>query len=237
MNLGVSDLLVATAVFVLLIATLSLGMAVTRGRPVPQIDPRALVALDRAGAYLRSLAGFDVRIVTGVDRTQGTAVRHLDIHSRYRITWPDMMFAELTAEGRTLRFYFRDGDLTVFSPNLHKHIRIRLPPLLKQAMDFIYWRSGFRVPLARLIYFDSRAPEQTDLISARRLGGANLDGVECGIYAFSQAGLEVKVWIREAAPPLPVRLEIRDQLWRRGSRHVSQLDWKTYTIDPRRPRD
>ena len=228
MNLGVSDLLVATAIIALLMATLALGMAVTRGRPVARLDPRALLALDRAGAYLRGLAGFDVHILTGVDRTRGVAVGHLDIHSRYRITWPDLMFAELTAEGRTLKFYFRDGDLTVFSPNLHKRVQIRLPPLMKQAMDFIYWRSGFRVPLARLIYFDSKAPGQKDLISARRLGSASLEGVECDVYAFGQAGLEVKVWIRQAPAPLPVRLEIRDRLWRRGSRHVAQLDWKTY---------
>jgi hypothetical protein len=215
-------------ILILLAAAIALGIAATQTRPVRQIDPRALLALDEAGAYLRNLAGFDVRIETEVDHASGPASKHLDIHSRYRIKWPDVMYAELGAEGRMLKFYFYGGEFTVFSPNLEKYIRIKLPPLLRQAMDFIYWRSGFRVPLARLIYFDSKSEGQKDLTLARRVGDANIDGVECGVYAFRQGGLELKVWIRSAPAPLPVRLEIRDPQWHHGSRHISTLDWTAY---------
>jgi hypothetical protein len=215
-------------ILALLAAAIVLGIAATQTRPVRQIDPRALLALDQAGAYLRDLAGFDVRIETEVDHTSGQTSKHLDIHSRYRIKWPDVMFAELSAEGRTLKFYFYGGEFTVFSPNLEKYIKIKLPPLLRQAMDFIYWRSGFRVPLARLIYFDSKTEGQKDLTLARRVGSASVDGVDCSIYAIRQGDLDLKVWIRSAPAPLPVRLEIRDPHWRHGSRHISRLDWKAY---------
>jgi hypothetical protein len=137
MNLSASTLIEIVVILILLGAAIGLGVAATQTRPVRQIDPRAIVALDAAGAYLRSLAGFDVRIETEVDHTRGSAPRHLDIHSRYRIKWPDLMYAELSAEGRTLKFYFYNGEFTVFSPNLHKYTKIKLPPLLKQAMDFI----------------------------------------------------------------------------------------------------
>ena len=228
MHLTTFNLVEVAVILLLLGAALALGMAASPSRPPRRIDPRAIVALDEAGAYLRNLAGFDVRIETEVDPEAGRAARRLDIHSRYKIKWPDLMYAELSAEGRTLKFYFYGGEFTVFSPNLDKYIRIKLPPLLKQAMDFIYWRSGFRVPLARLIYFDSKAQAERDLTSAQRIGSAMLDGLECEIYAFRQGGLELKVWIRHAPAPLPVRLEIRDPLWHHGSRHVSRLDWKAY---------
>lgn len=212
----------------LLAVALALGIAASATRPARRIEPRALVALDEAGAYLRNLKGFDVQIETEVDHAEGPSARHLDIHSRYQIKWPDVMYAELSAEGRTLKFYFYGGEFTVFSPNLEKYTRIKLPPLLRQAMDFIYWRSGFRVPLARLIYFDSKTNGRGDLTLARRLGSAVIDGVECGIYAFRQGRLELKVWIRRSPAPFPVRLEIRDPQWHHGSRHVSRLDWKAF---------
>ena len=221
--------LVEVAVILLMLgAALALGFVASRSQPARSIDPRAVVALDEAGAYLRNLAGFDVRIETEVEPKDGAASRRLDIHSLYKIKWPDLMYAELSAEGRTLKFYFYGGEFTVFSPNLDKYIKIKLPPLLRQAMDFIYWRSGFRVPLARLIYFDSKAQPQRDLTAARRVGSASLDGLECEIYAFRQGGLELKVWIRHAPAPLPVRLEICDPQWHHGSRHISRLDWKAY---------
>jgi hypothetical protein len=84
------------------------------------------------------------------------------------------------------------------------------------------------VPLARLIYFDSKAQGQRDLTYARRIGLAVVDGVECDGYAFRQGGHELKVWIPQAPAPLPVRLEIRDPQWHRGSRHISRLDWTAY---------
>lgn len=228
MNLTMFNLVEVGIILLLLGAAVALGMAASGSERSRQIDPRALVALDEAGAYLRNLAGFDVNIETEVEQTTGKAPKHLDIHSRYKIKWPDLMYAELSAEGRTLKFYFYGGEFTVFSPNLDKYTKIKLPPLLRQAMDFIYWRSGFRVPLARLIYFDSKTQPQRDLTSARRVGSASLEGISCEVYAFRQAGLELKVWIRHAPEPLPVRLEIRDPQWHHGSRHVSRLDWKAY---------
>jgi hypothetical protein len=228
MHLTMFNLVEVGMILLLLGAAVALGMAASGGQRSREIDPRALLALDEAGAYLRSLAGFDVSIETEVEQTTGTAPKHLDIHSRYKIKWPDLMYAELSAEGRTLKFYFYGGEFTVFSPNLDKYTKIKLPPLLRQAMDFIYWRSGFRVPLARLIYFDSKTQPQRDLTSARRIGSASLEGTSCEVYAFRQAGLELKVWIRHAPEPLPVRLEIRDPQWHHGSRHVSRLDWKAY---------
>ena len=216
------------AILVLLAIALALGIAASRSRQARQIDPRALLALDETGAYLRNLAGFDVRIETEVDRGSGPAARHLDIRSRYHIHWPDVMYAELSAEGRSLKFYFQGGEFIVISPNLEKHVQIKLPPLLRQAMDFIYWRSGFRVPLARLIYFDSKAGGGEELTLARRLGPASLEYGDCGVYALRQGELDLKVWIRRSPEPLPVRLEIRDPHWRHGSRHIARLDWTAY---------
>lgn len=207
---------------------LVLAMAASRIQPTLEIDPRAVGALDRTGTYLRSLAGFEVRIETEVEQTAGPARKHVDIHSRYKIKWPDLMYAELSAEGWMLKFYFHGGEFTVFSPNLNKYLKINLPPLLKQAMDFIYWRSGFRVPVARLIYFDSKAQAQRDLTWARRIGSASLDGMDCEIYAFRQGGLEWKVWIRQSPSPLPVRLEIQDPQMCHGARYISRLDWTAY---------
>lgn len=228
MNLTTWSLVELTVLLVLFGAAIALAMAATGSRPTGPIDPRAIGALEAVGAYLRGLEGFEVRIETEVDRARGAAPPHLNIHSHYSIKWPDLMFAELSAEGRTLKFYFYSGEFTVFSPNLRKYISIKLPPLLKQAMDFIYWRSGFRVPLARLIYFDSKAQAQRDLTSARRIARASLDGAECDIFLFRHDKLELKVWIPRAAAPLPVRLEIRDPQWHHGSRHISRLDWKAY---------
>ncbi len=228
MQLTAYNLIELAVILMLLGASLALGFAASATRRSPRIDRRALTALDETGAYLRNLAGFDVSIETEVEQTTGAKLRRLDIHSCYKIKWPDLMYAELSAEGRTLKFYFYGGEFTVFSPNLDKYSKIKLPPLLRQALDFIYWRSGFRVPLARLIYFDSKTQGHRELASARRIGSDKLDGLECEIFAFRQGGLEQRVWIRHAPAPLPVRLETRDPQWHHGSRHISRLDWKAY---------
>jgi hypothetical protein len=192
------------------------------------VDPGAVRALDRMGAYLRSLKAFEVRIDTRIEQNVGGKPQGLGFTTRYRIQRPDRLYAELTSQGRTMKFYFRGGDLTVFSPDTNKYARESAPPTLKQSMDLLYARHGFRIPVTRLMYFDSKAGRPSGLRSARKAGPGGVDGILCDTYAFSQGGLDWQVWIRRGLEPVPLQLVVSDPRDPARSRYVARLDWTLF---------
>jgi hypothetical protein len=192
------------------------------------VDPGAVRALDRMGAYLRTLQAFELRIDTRLEQTSGGAPHSLDITTRYTIQRPGLLHAELTSQGRTFRAYFRNGELTVFSPDTNRYVRESAPPTLKQAMDLLYQRHGFRIPVARLIYFDSSSRRPAGLTAARKIGIDSVNAVLCYAYAFRQDGLDWKVWIRRGQPLVPLKLEVSDPRDPARSRYTAYLTWTLF---------
>ena len=193
----------------LLMLGLSLPLAAQQPSNIKKdIDPNAMAALDKMGAYLRTLNTFQVRALETSDDVldNGQAVQSGRVINLLAAR-PNRLFVEIDGDDMD-RFFLYDGkNFTIYGRLVNYYATVPAPPTIAELIDKIGEKYDIEFPLVDLFLWGS--PQSTtaqDITSAIDLGPGSVEGTTCEQYAFRQDGLDWQIWIQQGNYPLPRKL-------------------------------
>jgi len=174
-----------------------------------EFDPKAIAALKRMGAYLRTLKTFAVRSEATKDEVldSGQKIQFsgtVDIHARL----PDRLRLDVTSDRKQRQIYYDGKSVTQFAPRVGYYASVEAPGTIRETLTVAADKYDLEVPLADLFFWGTDQSGVDDIKSAIDLGPSRIDGVECEHYAFRQVGVDWQLWIESGKTPLPRKLVI-----------------------------
>jgi hypothetical protein len=164
----------------------------------PVRDPEAIAALERMGAYLRTLMTFGVsgNITTEDVLDTGQSLMYtgsIDLIARR----PGQLRVNMDSS-RKRRQYFYDGrTLTIWAPRQGYYAQVAAPPTIHAMIELASERLDLVVPFADLFELGQN-PELTNRISAASVVGTEaVDDQKCIHYAFRQPNVDWEIWIQD----------------------------------------
>jgi hypothetical protein len=172
-------------------------------------DPRALAALERMGAALRSHQAINVHAdVTAEDALNtGEKLQYsgtVDIVARR----PNAMKLSMRMGASERTLYYDGKTLTMAAPEMHYYASVAAPPTIREMLQMADERYGIEVPLADLFAWGSDPNAVARLTSAFPAGSEQINGQTCDHYAMRQPGADWQVWIARGDDALPCKLVI-----------------------------
>ena len=191
----------------------------------PAIDPAAIAALERMGAYLRTLNAFEVRAVTTRDFVLTDTEQKVQFSGDglYRIRRPNAFYLESNTDRRQRRLYYDGRTFTIYSPRLNVYAQRPAPATITEMVDEMQDRYGIPVPLADLFYWGAEPVENVQLAS--HIGFARIDDQATDQYAFRQGDVDWQIWIARGERPLPLKVLITTRTDPAQPQYASELTW------------
>jgi len=171
------------------------------------VDPAAMDALDRMGAYLQTLTAFQVKATTQREevldngmKVQYTAVA--DLLARK----PDGLRVDVSGDRQQRQFFFDGKDFTLWAPRVRYYASVPAPPTIGELADRLAEKFEIELPLVDLFRWGATEEGRRAVTAAVDLGPGSVEGTTCGHYAFRQDGLDWQIWIQKGDYPLPRKL-------------------------------
>jgi len=217
------------------------GQAQQAVAPAPAIEPAALDALDKMGAYLRTLDSFEVRsdattdeVLESGQKLQFAGTVHL------RVRRPGHLWAEVASDRKTREFFYDGKTFTIWGPRNKLYASVPAPATLLELVEQVEDRFGIALPLADLFRWGTEPTRREAIQGAIHVGPAQLGGIPCDHFAFRQEGVDWQVWIQKGDSPLPLKLVITTTADEAQPQYASKLDWnlapalndKMFTFEP-----
>jgi hypothetical protein len=205
------------------------------------IDPEAMDALNKMGAYLRTLTSFQVIADVATDNVLDDG-QTIQFSSKVDLVAarPNRLRVEVTDDDGH-RFFFFDGkNFTIFGEIVNFYATVPAPPTLSQLTDDLSDKYGIELPLVDLFQWGTNDATIKKITAAIDVGPSAVNGVTCEQYAFRQEGIDWQIWIELGQFPLPRKLVIRTLTDDAKPQHREVLDWNlapsfsdnAFTFDP-----
>ena len=196
----------------------------------PNVDPEAVAALDKMGAYLRTLGSFEIKADTLKDTVldNGQKVQFAG-NTEYKVRRPNA-FAITVSDDRKVRQFIYDGkSFTVFSPRMGYYATVPAKPTIREVLATLYDKFGIALPLADLFRWGTDDDHRDNITSAVNVGYAKIDAKDADQYAFRQGKIDWQVWIQRGNKPLPLKVVITDTSDNAMPEYGAVLHWTTTT--------
>ena len=205
------------------------------------IDPDAMEALKKMGAYLRSLKAFQVDSeVTNDDVLDDGEIITDNRTNTLLAVSPNLLRAELKSDEKDVFLFYDGKNFTVYGKLVNYYATVPAPPTTAQLVDKIYNDYGIEIPLVDLFKWGTDNSAISKITSAFDAGPSTVQGITCEHYAFHQEGLDWQLWIQLGEYPLPRKFVIRTLTDDARPQHTSNLVWNlapsyndaAFTFDP-----
>ncbi len=218
--------MISAALLVLAATTAAEPPASESKNKEPAIEPDALAALDKMGAFLRDQQHFIVRTTTYTDYVldSGQKIRQ-SAQGVLHVRRPDHLRADLVSDRKERRFYYDGKTFTLFSPRVGFYAVVPAPPTIRELGDELEDRYGLSLPLVDLFRWGTDESDVGEITSAIHVGSTKIDGVETDQYAFRQKGLDWQIWIQQGDHPLPRKLLLTTTDDPARPEHAIDLAW------------
>jgi hypothetical protein len=194
------------------------------------VDPAAVAAVKRMGAYLRSLKSMEIVSESSLDVVTGEGQKvQLDGITTYKARNPGFVI-NYVSDLKARSFIYDGKNFTVYAPLLGLYATVPAPATNQEVLDTAYNKFGIALPLEDLIrWTDPNDIHPVNLKSAYKLGTATLDGVKTDHYVFRGPQLDWEIWLQQGEQPLPRKLVIVDRTNAAMPTFTSRLTWR---VDP-----
>lgn len=175
------------------------------------VDPASLAALDKMGAYLRTLGSFELKTDTLKDAVldNGQKVQFAG-NADYKVRRPNA-FAVTVSDDRKVRQFIYDGKtFTVFSPRMGYYATVPAKPTIGEVLAAAYEKFKIELPLGDLFRWGTADDRRDNITSGVVVGYAKIDGKDADQYAFREGNIDWQVWIQRGDKPLPLKVVITD---------------------------
>jgi hypothetical protein len=225
--------LAASTVVIALVFCVSVGPHVlaktvhqTNSQGNSNIDPDAMDALNKMGAYLRSLKAFQVNSEVTQDDVLDDGEIITDIRTNTLLSvGPNLLRAELKSDDKDVFLFYDGKNFTVYGKLSNYYATVPAPPTTAQLVDKVYNDYGIEIPLVDLFKWGTDESTVKRITSAMDLGPSTVQGITCEHYAFRQEGLDWQIWIQLGDYPLPRKFVIRTLTDDARPQHASNLVW------------
>lgn len=193
------------------------------------VEPEAVAALQKMGAYLGTLTNFEVKSETSVelvmDDDQKTEV---DAAVRYLVHRPDGFIIDVVGDRKSRQFVYDGKTLTINAPKLGYYTTVPAPPTIRETLAAADEKYGIQFPLRDLFTWSDPAAARADqLKSARFIGSATIGGEQTDHYAFREEAVDWQIWIARGDKPLPRKVVITDRIDPARPEFTARLTWNT----------
>jgi hypothetical protein len=190
------------------------------------IDPDAIEALNKMGAYLRSLKAFQVDSeVTNDDvLDDGEIITDIRTNTLLAVS-PNLLRAELKSDDKDVFLFYDGKNFTVYGKLLNYYASVPAPGTNAQLVDKVYNDYGIEIPLVDLFKWGTDNAAVGKITFALDVGPSTVQGITCEHYAFRQEGLDWQIWIQLGDYPLPRKFVIRTLTDDARPQHTSNLVW------------
>jgi len=191
------------------------------------IDPDAMEALNKMGAYLRSLKAFQVDSeVTNDDVLDDGEIITDNRTNTLLAVSPHLLRAELKSDEKDVFLFYDGKNFTVYGKLVNYYATVPAPATTGQLVDKVYSDYGIKIPLVDLFKWGTDDSAIRKITSAFDAGPSTVQGITCEHYAFRQEGLDWQIWIQLGDYPLPRKLDIRTRAHVARPQHTSNRGWK-----------
>jgi len=182
-----------------------------KGAEEVAVDPDALSALTRMGAYLRTLKSFEVEAATTREEVLDSGEKLQFTGATHAVAQPPDRLRLETESDRQEREYIYDGKhFTLWAPRLNYYATITAPSTIGKLADDLEERYAIEMPLVDLFRWGAPGRKAETLTGASDIGPGQIGGTNCEHFAFRQEGLDWQVWIQKGGFPLPRKLVLTD---------------------------
>ena len=199
---------------------------ISHAQSAASIDPAAVAALERMGAYLRTLRSFEVKATTTDEDVleDGQKVQYAGV-ATIVVQMPGRLRAKI-ANDRHDRLFLYDGtSFTMFAERINYYATVPAPGTITQLADKLEQDFGLSVPLQDLFRWGSSGWKPDGLSGAMTVGPSVVDGLTCQHYAFRQQDIDWQIWIQLGEHPLPRRLVITTKTDEARPQHTAAYQW------------
>ena len=195
------------------------------------IDAEAMAALDRMGAYLRSLKSFSVKGDSTFDLvTEEGELVEIPGTLDYQVRVPDGLRMRVRSDHKERDLYYDGHALTVYGPKDKYFATVDAPATLHELVNVAASKYGIELPLADLFLWGTKQAPTSALGSAVAVGPATIGGVPTHQYVFRQGGTDWQVWIADGARPVPRRIVITTTTDPARPQYATTLTWDTSAV-------
>lgn len=192
------------------------------------VQPQAIAALEKMGAYLRGLKNFSVHGDTTIDLvTEDGQKLEFPGTVDYKVRVPNGLQLDVRSDRKERQLFYDGKTLTVYGPKNKLYASVDAPPTIGALLDATSDKYGIELPLADLFLWGTDKAPTSALQSAVFIGPAHVGGSVTEHYAFRQQGVDWQVWIEPGAKPLPRRLVITTTDDPAQPQYTSTLTWNT----------
>lgn len=212
-----------------LLLLLALGGAAAQqadSKATPAIEPGVFEALDKMGAYLRTLDNFEVQAETTTDEVLLSGQK-LQFGSTVtiRARRPDHVWIEIDSDRKQRELFYDGKTFTIWGPRNRYYASAPVTGTLSEVADRIDTKYGISMPLNDLFSWGTGTGGHPNIKEAIFVGPGHIGEVPCNHYAFRQEGVDWQLWIQKGDSPLPIKLVITTTDDDAQPQFVSVLDW------------
>jgi hypothetical protein len=203
-----------------------IGWGPAQAKPVkPALDPDAMNALHRMGAFLRDQQKFTVHASMTTDDLLSSGQKvQFEGTAELMVRRPDRLRADIRGDRRDQRLYYNGKTFTIFGERVGYYASFDAPPTLAELKGVLEKR-GVDLPLADLFYWGSEQDKSGDITGATVIGASTVEGTACDHYAFHQKDVDWELWIEQGQRPLPRKVVITTTSEKARPQHSMVLTW------------
>jgi len=202
------------------------GTSAAHAADNPDIDAKAMAALQRMATYLRGLGAFRVQAVTTDEDVldDGQKIQYSESVDILAST-PGHLRAEVLSDRRERILYYDGKTLSVFAPRAGYYASIAAPPTIAQLAKALDNEYDLSVPLEDLFLWGSAGWNSGAIESVMDVGPSQVNGTTCEQYALRQKDIDWQIWVQLGAFPLPRRIVISSRTDPERPQHTAVYTW------------
>ena len=211
---------------ILAFALMTVAVAATATESSSELDPGTMAALQKMGAYLRTLTTFQVEAVTTDEDVldDGQKLQYSGSASVLARV-PDRLRAEVTDDRRKRLFLYDGKNFTLFAERVGYYATVAAPPTITKLVDKLDSEYDFSVPLEDLFRWGAAGWGPGAIKRAIDVGPSDVEGVTCEQYALRQDDIDWQIWLQRGAYPLPRKLVITTRTDDAKPQHTAVYTW------------
>jgi hypothetical protein len=190
------------------------------------VDPNAVDAVRKMGAYLRSLKVFQVHgDITHDDVLEDGLIVQSNSKVDMLALKPDRMRVEVVSDEKH-RLYLYDGKtFTAWGRLTNYYATVPAPPTIGELFKQVQEKYDIELPLIDLFKWGTNEDDINKIKTAIDAGPTTVEGVTCEQYVFHQEGVDWQIWMQLGDYPLPRRLVITTLSDDARPQHTITLTW------------
>ena len=194
---------------ILLVLASALG-GIAEGKDLaPRVEAQADRILREMSDYLSSVEEFTFHAEISYDSIVSSGeTLEFGGSSEVAIHRPDRLRVNYRGDDRQSNVVYNGRTLTLHKPDVNLYAQTKMTFDLDGALDRMFEKFGFSVPVADLFYADPYSTLTESVDTGYRVGLRVVDGVPCHHLAFSQETIDWQIWIEDGPRPLPRKLLI-----------------------------